>query len=144
MAIPYAEITGEVGGHPLGALTTFWEGPLCSSPISHWIVWTCPGSNVGPIFRDGEEAPLDENMVALLFTYESDEVAVQNTNLEGDAPIDVQLLVTRDGALAVYKATSGELDVAEFNKQDDVLGNFDIGFDDGNLAATSNWNGVTI
>lgn len=131
---PYAEITGEVAGHELGALTTFWGGPfmlIADQPLDCMdMSWVKRGTN----FRDGDEAPLDEDVVALLFTYESDEVAVQNTSLEGDAPIDARLLVTRDGALAVYKATSGELDVAEFNKQDDVLGSFNIGFEDGNLA----------
>ena len=49
-------------------------------------------------------------------------------NLEGDAPVDARLLVTRDGALAVYRATAGELDVSEFSDRDDVFGYFDLTF----------------
>ena len=131
---PYAEVSGQVGDFKLSPLTTYWGGPfmiLVDEPLDCMdMAWVKRGTN----FRDGDEAPLDDDIVALLFTYEADEVVAQNTSLEGDAPVDARLLVTRDGGLAVYKATSGELDVSEITKKDDVVGSFDIGFDDGNLS----------
>jgi hypothetical protein len=133
-ASPFAEVSGEVGDYSLVPQTMFWGGPFVvfvDQPLDCMdMAWVKRGTN----FRDGDEAPLDENIVALLFTYESEEVVVQNTSLDGDAPVDARVLVTRDGALAVYKATSGELDVSEFTSKDHAMGSFDLGFDDGNLS----------
>lgn len=125
---PYAEINGEVAGYTLKAQTVFWGGPflvMVDQPMDCMdMAWVKRGTN----FRDGDEAPLDDDIVALLFTYESDEVVAQNTNLEGDAPVDSRLLITRDGALAVYRATAGELDVQDFSDNDDVFGDFSVVF----------------
>ena len=130
---PYAEVNGSVDGYSLGPQTTYWGGPfliMVNEPLECMdMSWVKRGTN----FRDGDEAPLDDDIVALLFTYESDEVVVQNTSMEGDAPVDARVLVTRSGALAVYKADAGVLDVTEFNNNDDVLGSFDIGFDEDNI-----------
>ena len=131
---PYAEVSGSVGGYALSPMTTYWGGPfliMANEPLDCMdMAWVKRGTN----FRDGDESPLDEDIVALLFTYESDEVVVQNTSMEGDAPVDARVLVTRSGALAVYKADAGELDVSEITKNDDVIGSFDLGFDDDSLS----------
>ena len=127
---PYAEVSGSVDGYSLEPQTLYWGGPFLvmanESLDCMDMSWVKRGTN----FRDGDEAPLDENIVALLFTYESDEVVAQNTSLEGDAPVDARLLVARDGALAVYKADAGELNVTEFTKQDDVIGTFVVDIED--------------
>ena len=135
-ANPFAEVSGEVSGYTLAPQTMFWGGPFIvfvDQPLDCMdMAWVKRGTN----FRDGDAAPenLDEDIVGLLFTYESEEVVVQNTSLDGDAPVDARLLVTRDGALAVYKATSGELDLTEFTSKEHALGSFSLGFDEGDLS----------
>jgi hypothetical protein len=131
---PYADISGSVGGEELKAQSFFWGEPyivLSSEPFECMdMAWVKRGAN----FETGGAPPTDSDMTALLFTYEDTDVVAGSFSVEGDAPIDARLLVVSNGALTVYKARTGALDVDSVEAEEHAVGSFELGFDEGSLS----------
>lgn len=127
----YADITGTVEGLKLNAASFYHGGPFVvfTTRESECIdmSWVRRGSS----FVTGGEAPVDYDMTSLLFTYANDEVVDENVSVEGESLVDARLVVVSGGALTVYQGTGGFIDVTEFTKQDNAVGEFDVSFDNG-------------
>lgn len=129
----YAEITGTVEGIKINPTAYFYGGPFLvfTSRESECedMAWVKRGSS----FESGGEPPTDYDMKTLLFTYGNDEVVAENVNLEGQSLVDGRVLVVTGGAMAVYRADGGYIEVTEFSKKGNAMGDFDITFENGSL-----------
>lgn len=129
----YADISGSVEGIKINPTAYFHGGPFIvfTNHESECLdmSWVKRGSS----FATGGEPPTDYNQNALLFTYAEDTVEEGNINVEGATVVTAHVLQVSGGALTVYEPVSGFIDVTEFTKQGNVVGNFDLGFENGEL-----------
>lgn len=129
----FADISGSVDGIKLSAEASFWGGPFVvftDKPFECMdMYWVKRGQN----FETGVEAPVTEDMVALLFTYEASAVEAGDVVLGGTSPVDARLLVVKNEALTVYRADDGNIDVTEVSEDDGAIGSFTTVFDEGSL-----------
>jgi hypothetical protein len=72
-------------------------------------------------------------MKSLLFTYANDEVVDENINVAGESLVDARVLIVTGGAMAVYRAEAGYIDVTEFSKKGHAIGEFELDFENGSL-----------
>ena len=135
----FADVTGSVDGHKLGEGVAYWGGPVLlmtdSDMACDQLSWVSSRQR-GTSYEDGQDLGIDESFTALQFTYES--AALQDGKLSilgsGQSPAYAYFLVSDKGALSMYKASSGSIDV-ETDKKDQVGGTFDLTFgDDGTLS----------
>ncbi|MDP6935131.1 MAG: hypothetical protein QGG40_19580, partial [Myxococcota bacterium] len=63
------------------------------------------------------EAPLDEDLVALQFTF-SEEVDGGHYDLTGEAVLTARLLVIQSGGFDTTRATTGQVDVDEIDNNE--------------------------
>ena len=129
----YAEISGSVEGISIKPLTYYWGGPFLLFTSTEDDCMDVAWIQRGPTFASGDEAPVDYDLISLLFTFEGDAVCEGNYSVADDSVVDARVLSVQNGVLNVYKATSGELIVDEFNKDEHALGQFELGFDNGDL-----------
>lgn len=130
----YADLSGTVAGETLKPEGYFWGGPFLIFTSKAYECIDMYWVKRGPTFETGVEPPVEDDIVALLFTFEDSDVTEGNVSLEGDAPVDGRLLVIQDGAMTVYRAETGSLTIDEFTKKDAAVGSFDVGFDDGSMS----------
>ena len=130
----YANISGTVEGIKIAPTAFFYGGPFLvfTSRESDCMdmAWVKRGSS----FESGGEPPTDYDMKSLLFSYANDEVVAENINVEGESLVDARVLVVTGGAMAVYRAESGYIDVTEFSKKGHAIGEFDLAFENGSLS----------
>jgi hypothetical protein len=129
----YADITGSVEGVKVNASAFFHGGPFIvfsSKPTECLdMSWVRRGSS----FTTGGEPPTDFDQNALLFTYNQDTVEEGNLSVEGATVVGAHLLQVSGGTMTVYEPIGGFIDVTEFSKQGNVVGNFNLDFENGNL-----------
>ena len=130
----FTEITGTVAGVKLNPTTYYWGGPFLVFTNLEQDCKDMAWVERGPFFENGGEAPVSDDMVALLFTFEDTDVTGgTNVSLKGESAVDARLLVVESDALTVYKAKEGEFIVDEAEEGDHALGSFALSFDDGTL-----------
>lgn len=130
---PYADISGSVAGSKFSPQAFFWGGPFIVFTDKAYECMDMYWVKRGPNYETGGEVPVEEDLTALLFTYEDPEVVTGDLSLEGDAPVDARMLVVKNGALTVYRGETGNLDVTEIGEEEDAVGSFNVGFDEGEL-----------
>jgi hypothetical protein len=130
----FAEINGSVEGIKINANSFFYGGPFIvfSDHPSECLdmSWVRRGSS----FATGGEPPTDFDQNALLFTYAGDTVEEGNVSVEGGTVVTAHVVKVSGGALTVYEPVGGFIDVTEFTKQGNVVGNFELTFDNGDLS----------
>ena len=129
-----AEVTGAVSGYSLTPSAQWWGGPflvITSEPLDCIDMYWVKRSMV-----NGDEAPVDKDLVALQFTYNEGDVIAGTYSVEGAATVIADLLVIEGGALQVFDARTGALVVDEIEEEGFATGSFDLGFDDGTLSGS--------
>lgn len=128
----YADVNGTVGDKKVSAETAFWGGPYIIFLGDVYDCMDLAWVQRGTTYDNGDLLEgVDDGMRALLFTYDESKVVKGDYDLTGDAAVDARLLDLVDGALTVYKATSGNLIIDEIDKKDRALGSFTLEFDEG-------------
>ncbi len=129
----YADITGSVEGVKINPNAYFFGGPFIVFTDYEAdcldMAWVRRGSS----FSSGGEPPTDYNMNTLLFTYSEDSVVEANVSVEGESLVTAHVLKVSSGALTVYDAIGGFIDVTEFNKKGHAVGEFELSFENGSL-----------
>jgi|GEM_PF-1054350 len=130
----YADITGSVEGVKINANAFYFGGPFIvfTNHESECLdmSWVRRGSS----YQSGGEPPTDYDQNALLFTYANDSVEAENLSVEGESLVTAHALFVSGGALTVHEAVEGYIDVTEFTKKGNAVGEFELTFDNGNVS----------
>lgn len=128
-----ATVEGSVGGSSLQLAASWWGGPFISLVDQPYECLDMAWVNR---YYEEEEPPLDEDMVALQFTFNGDDVVDGLYDVAGEAALTSRFLVIQDGVFTIAKARSGQLIIDEITSKDELIGTFDVAFDAGQLTGT--------
>lgn len=84
-------------------------------------------------YYDEDDPPIDFDINAVQFAYESDEVVDGIYDVSGQAAVTATWVSMVEGVFTTDKARSGQLIVDEITGGDEVIGTFDLTFDGGTL-----------
>jgi len=128
------EIDGSVGAESLPAQTAFWGGPFIVFVDE---ILTCEDMAwVQKTNLNGDEAPTDEDLIALQITYNDSDVVTGTYDVSGEAPVKAEFLQIAGWAFTVERADIGTLIVDEMEEEGTLYGSFNFGFDeDGQLSS---------
>jgi hypothetical protein len=129
---PYADLSGTVEGHSFTPVTAYWGGPFLV--VTNESLECMDMSWVSRSYVSGNEAPINRDMEAIQFTFNDSDAVPGTYSVEGDAPVHGHFISISDGALDTWRAKTGALIIDEINKQDVLIGTFDVAFDDGALS----------
>ncbi len=128
---PVMDITGSVDGTKFTAATAYFGGPFIAFVSTEDecmdFAW------VQKSIDENDDPPVERDIKALLFTFEESDVTKGNYSVEGNAPVDARFIMVESGALTVHRAREGFLDVTELEATDSAAGNFQLGFENGEL-----------
>lgn len=123
-----ARMAGSVDGLSFDIATAYWGGPF--------IVFTgdeldCEDfAFVSKFNEDGDEPLVDFDISIFQITYNDSEVAAGNYNFGGEAPVTAEYIEISGGAMSVYRATEGTLEVEGAELEDLASGTFAVSFEE--------------
>ena len=131
----FATVKGEIDGEAFRPTLFYWGGPYIVFSTQDGDCMDAAWVRRGPAFQTDDEAPVDTDMTAVLFTYDAEEVAAGDFSVEGDAPIDARVIRATDGVITVFRATAGGLVVDPIDEAEaPATGSFELIFDEGTLS----------
>lgn len=123
--------SGSVGGRELNVDAAFWGGPFV---VLSDLPSDCLEMGWVSRYYQEEEPPMEDDMVALQFTLNGDELVEGIYDVAGEAALTVRFLAIEDGAFTIEKGRSGQLVVDEITGGDVLRGTYDITFDTGQVS----------
>ena len=121
---------GDVAGQALSVGAAWWGGPFIVIVDQDFDCLDMAWVNR---YYEEEEAPTDEDMVALQVTFNEDTIAPGIYDIAGEAALTVRFLTLTDGIFGIEKGRSGTLVIDEATDEGDLVGTYDIAFDAGSL-----------
>lgn len=126
-----ATITGQVDGLSINTVTAYWGGPFIvftnremSCEDFAWVQKTT---------LDGDEPLTDYDVTALQITFNDTEVVTGTYDLSGQAPVKAEVIDITNSAMAVYKASAGNLLIEDLEEEGDAVGSFSFTYEEGGV-----------
>ncbi len=123
--------TGSVNGVELQVAVAYWGGPFVLLTDRDY---DCLEMGWVNRYYEEEEPPVEQDTVALQFTFNASDVVEGIYDVAGEAALTVRFLNVVDGAFTIEKGRSGQLLIDEMTNGDVVNGSYNITFDSGSIA----------
>ncbi|MFT4976596.1 MAG: hypothetical protein ACI8S6_002501, partial [Myxococcota bacterium] len=123
-----ARIAGAVDGLSITATTAYWGGPF--------IVFTGDDLDCEDLYfiskfnEDGDEPLVDFDIRVLQITYNDSDVVSGNYDFGGESPVTAEVIEIEGGAMRVYRATEGTLEVNNAEEGELSDGKFAFSFEE--------------
>ena len=127
------EINGSVANQTISVASAFWGGPFILLSNREF---DCTDMAWVERTYDQGETPIEEDMTSFQVTFNDAEVSIGTFDVTGEAPVSARVLTTSSGAFGEYDARTGSVIIDEFTNKDEVIGSFELGFDQGDLDGT--------
>jgi hypothetical protein len=134
-----ATVEGTVAGQSFGDINTVMFG----GPFIIIVDADLDCIDVAWVTRHYEqgEAVTDFDFQMLQFAYSDPNVSEGIFNMTGEASVTGKFVFQKDGALAEFRGREGTLQVDNIEADDNAVGLFDLGFDEGSFSGefTAEW-----